>query len=113
LLRVTAVLAEILLCERSQPCGVQFSRTGKVLSPQNPLDPDVDREGAQTFVGKKHHAISNLCAYAGQLAQHFPKIDIGKRRHPFELDFTAGNQPGGRQQIPCAISERALAQFFF
>src|SRR2546430_8126475 len=47
LLGVTAMVAKVSLCERSQPRGVQSSRPRKVLFPQHPLDPDVDRKGAQ------------------------------------------------------------------
>src|SRR5437764_1115578 len=68
LLGVTAMVAEVSLCERSQPRGVQSSRPGKILFPQHPLDPDVDRKGAQALVSKEHHAISNLRAHARELA---------------------------------------------
>src|SRR5438105_11178571 len=68
LLCVTAMVAKISLCERLEPGGVQSSRPRKILFAQNPLDPDVDRERAQPLVGKEHHTISNLRAYAGQLA---------------------------------------------
>ena len=69
LLGITAMFAKVFLCERPQPCRVQFSRPRKILFPQNPLDPDVDRERAQALVGKEHHTISNLCAHARQLAK--------------------------------------------
>src|SRR5438874_2215184 len=46
LLCVTAMVAEVLLCERPKTCRVQSSRSRKILFPQHPLDPDVDREGA-------------------------------------------------------------------
>src|SRR2546430_15612410 len=68
LLGVTAMVAEVSLCERSQPRRVQSSRPRKVLFPQHPLDPNVDRKGAQALVSKEHHAISNLRAYARQRA---------------------------------------------
>src|SRR5437868_5823500 len=68
LLCVPAVFAKVFLCERPKPSGVQFSRARKILFAQDPLDPDIDRERAQPLVGKKHHAISNLRAYAWQLA---------------------------------------------
>jgi len=62
------MVAKVSLCERLEPGGVQSSRPRKILFAQNPLDPDVDRERAQPLVGKEHHTISNLRAYAGQLA---------------------------------------------
>lgn len=77
LLGVTAVFSEVLLCERLESGGVQFSRARKVAFSQDPLDPDIDGEGTQAFVSEEHHAISNLCAYPGQLAELRPKIDIG------------------------------------
>src|SRR6202045_1991240 len=64
LLGIAAMLSKVLLCERSQPRCVQFSRARKVVFAQDPLDPDIDGEGAQTFVSEKHHTISNLRAYA-------------------------------------------------
>src|SRR5690349_6586373 len=60
LLGITTVLAEVLLCERSQLRRVQFSGPWKVLFAQDPLDPDVNRKRAQPLVGEEHHAISNL-----------------------------------------------------
>src|ERR1700731_4781778 len=46
LLRVTAMVPKVTLCERPEPRGVQFSRPREILFAQNPLDPDVDRERA-------------------------------------------------------------------
>jgi hypothetical protein len=79
LLRITAMVPEVSLCERSKARRVQFSRPREILFAQNPLDPDVDRERAQPLVGKEHHTISNLRAYAGQLAQSRAKIGIAER----------------------------------
>src|SRR5256714_14613362 len=87
LLGVTAMVAEVSLCERSQPRRVQSSRPGKVLFPQHPLDPDIDRKGAQALVSKEHHAISNLRAYAWQRTQPRTKIDIRQSGPRFEIGF--------------------------
>src|SRR5262249_28147950 len=51
LLGVASMVAEVFLCERPQPGGVQSSRPRKILFSQHPLNPDVDREGAQPLVG--------------------------------------------------------------
>src|SRR2546430_3264328 len=68
LLCVTAMVSKVSLCERSKPRGVQFSRSRKIPFAQYPLDPDIDRERAQPLASKEHHTISNLRAYARQLA---------------------------------------------
>jgi hypothetical protein len=93
LLCVTAMVPKVSLCERSKPSGVQFSRPGKIVFAQHPLNPDVDRERAQPLVGKEHYTISNLRAYARQLAQPRPKIDIGERRQLLQIDISARDQP--------------------
>src|SRR6267143_2638620 len=46
LLCVTAMVAEVLLCERQAAGGVQSSRPRKILLAQDPFDPDVDWERA-------------------------------------------------------------------
>src|SRR5438874_873349 len=97
LLCVAAMFAEVSLCERLQPRRVQFSSSRKILFAQNPLDPDVDRKRAQPLVGKEHHTISNLRAYARQLAQPRAKIDIGKRSQLFKIDISVCDQSRRRQ----------------
>ena len=87
------MVAEVLLCERLKPLGVQFSRARKILFAQDPLDPDVDREGAQSLVGKEHHTISNLRAHARQLAQSRAKIDIRQCCQPLKIEIAARNRP--------------------
>ena len=112
LLGIAAVFPKVLLCERAQPRCVQSSRPRKVAFAQDPLDPDIDREGAQTFIGKEHHTISNLRAHARQLAELGPKIDIGKPAPFFQIDFARPDASRRRQQILSAITERASAQLF-
>jgi hypothetical protein len=87
LLRVAAMFAKIGVTKFSQPLRVQFLSAGKILLPQNAVDPNVDRKGAQAFVGEKHYAIGDLRAYAGQLTKLCPKIDIRKRRPRLEVGF--------------------------
>src|SRR5205807_85755 len=91
LLCVTAMVAEVSLCERTKPRRVQFSRPRKIVFPQDTLDPDVDWECAQPLIGKEHHTISNLHAYARQLAQTPTKIDIRQDRQFFKIDTTRRN----------------------
>ena len=73
------MVSKVSLCERAKARGVQFSRPRKIAFAQNPLDPDVYRERAQPLVSKEHHTISNLRAYAWQLAQPRAKVDIIER----------------------------------
>src|SRR5690242_6895489 len=60
LLGVPTMFAEVFLGKLPQPRRGKFPGARKILSTQHPLDPDIDREGSQSFVGEKHHAISNL-----------------------------------------------------
>src|SRR5262245_49659157 len=113
LLGVTSMVSEVFLCERAKPGGVQSSRSRKILFPQDSLDPDIDRECAQALVGKEHHAISNLCAHARQLAQSRAKIDIRKRGELFKIDIAACDQSRGCEQIFSAITKRALPKLLF
>ena len=69
LLRVAAVLAEVAVAKCAQPRGGDFARAGEVFLAQNALDPDIDRERAEAFVGEEHDAISDLGADAGQRAE--------------------------------------------
>ena len=112
LLRVSAVFAEICSGKLAQITGRHFSFPREIFFLQDALDPDIDRESAQAFVGKEHHTISNLCAHARQLAKLCPKIDIGKHRPFFQIGFARGDQSRRGQQILRAITERAFAQFF-
>ncbi len=86
------VLRNTFRKKRVSVARVQFSRPRKIFSSQHALDPDIDREGAEAFVGKKHHTISNLRAHAGQRAQLCPKIGIGKHDPCFEIRFTRANK---------------------
>ncbi|HCP92112.1 MAG TPA: hypothetical protein DIT76_08730 [Spartobacteria bacterium] len=97
LLRVTAVFPEIQFRKRAQSLPRHFSFPRKIFLSQDALNPDVDREGAQTFVSEKHHTISNLRAHARQLAELFSKIDIGKRRPGIEIGCALTDEPRGRQ----------------
>jgi hypothetical protein len=60
LLRVSAVFAEIGLGKFPQLFPSHFPSMREIALSQNPLDPHVDREGAEALVGKKHHAICDL-----------------------------------------------------
>src|SRR6266571_4863960 len=111
LLRVTAVVPEIRFRKRAQPLWRHFSFSRKIFLSQDALDPDVNREGAQTFVGKKHHTISNLRTHAWQVAEVFSKIDIGKCRPGIEIGRARTDKPRSRQQVFCAVTKRAFAQF--
>src|SRR5712691_4616638 len=111
LLRVTAMCPEIRFRKHTQSLWRHFSFPRKIFLSQDPLDPDVDRECAQTFVGKEHYTISNLRTHARQLAELFAKIDIEKRRPGIEIGRARTDEPRGRQQIFRAITKRAFAQF--
>src|SRR5262249_46825566 len=113
LLRVAPMVAEVFLCERLEPRRVQSWRPGKISFPEHPLDPDIDREGTKTLVGKEHHTISNLRAHARQLAQTHPKIEIGQLREFLKIDTADRDQTRRCQQIFVTITKRALAQFLF
>jgi hypothetical protein len=52
LLRVTAMFAKISFRKFAQAAQSRFPFPRKIFFSQNALDPDIDREGPQTFVGK-------------------------------------------------------------
>jgi hypothetical protein len=101
--------SEVFLCERSQPCGVQFSRPREILFSQDPLDPNVDWERAQPLVGEEHHTISNLCAHARQLTQAHVKIGIRQHRHLLKVNFAGRGLSGRHQQVFRAITKCTFA----
>src|SRR5207244_11329930 len=68
LLRIAAVLTEIVFGEFPQPRGFQFAHAIEILLAQHPLDPDINRKRAQPPVSEKHHTIRNLRTDARQLA---------------------------------------------
>ena len=77
---------------------------------QHALDPDIDRERAQPFVGEEHHAIRDLRADAGQLAERARKRFIGELAPLLEIGLATRDQPRRREQIFRAITERAFPQ---
>jgi hypothetical protein len=52
LLRVTTMFAKIRLRKFAQPLHRCLPFPRKIFLSQNALDPNIDRESAQTFVGK-------------------------------------------------------------
>ena len=52
LLRVTTMFAKIGFRKFAQPLRRRLSFPRKIFLSQNALDPDIDRESAQTFVSK-------------------------------------------------------------
>jgi hypothetical protein len=52
LLRVTTVFAKIGFRKFAQPLNRRLPFPRKIFLSQNALDPDIDRESPQTFVGK-------------------------------------------------------------
>src|SRR6266571_5917768 len=110
LLRVASVLTEIRFRKLAQSPSRQLTRPRKISFPQDALDPDIYRKRAQAFVSEEHHTISNLCAYARQLAQRRAKIDIGKGVYFLKVDISVRDQPCGGEEVFRAITERALAQ---
>src|SRR5262249_58597218 len=74
LLCVPAMFAEIGFGELPQQLRRHLPSTRKIILPQYPLDPDVDRKCSQPLIGKKHHAICNLRTDARQHAQLFSEL---------------------------------------
>src|SRR5437660_12204558 len=109
LLRVTAMCTEIRFRKHTQSLPRHCSLPRKILFFQDAFDPDIDRECAQTFVGKEHYTISNLRTHARQLAELFSKIDIGKRCPGIEIGRARTDELRGRQQVLCAVTKRAFA----
>jgi len=69
LLGITAVFPKILRRKFLQFPRRQPAPAWKILLAQDPLDPDVDRESAQAFVGKEHDAIRDFRADAREGAK--------------------------------------------
>src|SRR6266480_4780245 len=64
LLCVAAMVAKIGLRKRAKLLRRDLFPPRKIFLSQNALDPDVNRESAQTFVGKEHNTIRDLRAHA-------------------------------------------------
>ena len=97
LLSVTTMVAKMIFAKVAHSLRVQPSCAWKILLPQNPLDPNVNRERPQTLVRKKHHAVGDLGTDARQLAKLLAKIEIGEGRPRLEICLARGNEPGGGQ----------------
>jgi len=69
LLRVSAVFAEIRLAKGAELLRGHLSSPWKILLFQDALNPNIDRKRAQPFVSEEHHAIGDLGAHPGQLAE--------------------------------------------
>ena len=112
LLRVATVLAEMVRAEFLQFAGAEFAAARKVFFPQDALDPDVDRESTQSFVGEEHHAIGYLGTDSGQLAKPLPQLVIWQRAPRLEICFPARHSLGRREEIFRAIAEPTIPQLF-
>src|SRR6266487_4957650 len=78
LLCVAAMFTKIVLRKCAElPCRDPFV-SREILLSQNTLDPDIDRKGAQTFIGKEHHTIGDLRADTRKVAEVCAKIGIRK-----------------------------------
>ena len=114
LLRVTAMLAKIVLRKFTQLARGRLPFSRKIFLAQNALDPDIDRKRAQAFVGKQHDAVRHLCADAGQLAKTRAQFIIRQRADQSSRFASPDcDQSRRRPQIFCAIPECARAQFVF
>ena len=111
LLRVSAVFAEISIGQLAQPLCRDLLSTRKIMLPQHPLDPDIDRECSQPLIREKHGTICNLWPNARQRAQLFSELGIRQRRPSLEIRLAGADQSRRRVQISRAIAELAFAQF--
>ena len=111
LLRVAAVFAEIRFAKGAElrRCHVSFSR--KIFLLQDALDPNIDRERAQPFVGEEHDAVRDLGADSRQLAKMRAQQVIGQFPPLFEVRFAAGDESCRGQQIFRSVTQRARPQF--
>src|SRR5438046_8165994 len=78
LLRVAAMFTKIVLRKCAELPRRDPFVSGEILLSQNTLDPDIDRKGAQTFIGKEHHTIGDLRADTRKVAKVCAKIGIRK-----------------------------------
>src|SRR5215471_11843172 len=109
LLRVSPVFAKVRFGKFTQLLGRYFLSMRQVTLPQNPLDPDVDWERAEPLVRKKHHAICDLLAYAGQSTQFLSKIRIRKPGPCLEITFAGTDELRSGAQVFGAITELTFA----
>src|SRR5204863_2400079 len=93
LLRVSAVLPEMRFRKFTQLLCCRVFSTRKITLSQNALDPDVDRECAEPFIGKEHDAIRNLWPYTRQRAQLLAKLGIRKIGQFVKVTLARGDAP--------------------
>ena len=82
LLGITAVFPKILRRKFLQFPRRQPAPAWKILLAQDPLDPDVDRESAQAFVGKEHADRGYLLELRGQKGQAAEEYSTALRLGP-------------------------------
>ena len=63
------MVSEVGVAKRTELSRRHLAFLGKVILLEDPLDPNVDREGPKSLVGKEHYTISNLYAYTRELAK--------------------------------------------
>jgi hypothetical protein len=68
LLRVTTVLAKILVAKFAKLLRGHLSFPREILLSQDALNPNIDRKRPQPFVSEEHYAVGHLRAHARQLA---------------------------------------------
>jgi hypothetical protein len=93
-----------------QFAGAKFAAAREVFLPQDALDPDVDRESAQSFIGEKHHAIGHLGADPRQLAKSRPQLVVRQGAPRFEICFPAGHSFCRREESLRPITQPTIAQ---
>ena len=92
LLGVAAVRAEMFRRELAQFFrGHAPAAPREIFFAEDALDPDVDWERAQAFVGEKHYTVGHFASDPGERAKLVSQFFIGQASERFEVHFSAGD----------------------
>jgi hypothetical protein len=112
LLGIAPVFAEVAIAEGTQSCRGHFT-PAKIFVPKHALNPDIDRESAESFVAEKHNTIRDLCADPRQFTEPRAQFTVGQISPQFQIRGARTNISCGAEKILCAVTERTLAQLCF